>query len=69
MNDAEVYLSHGVRIIIEQGDDAVRVVLPQLEFLIDFTRHRRVIRQRPGFPAAGIHRIDVPPHAHRNLRV
>ena len=62
-------LAHCVRLVIEQSDDSVLVLLGKIELLLNFASHRCMVGVRSCATAIGINRVDMTAHTDRNLCV
>lgn len=69
MDDAEVHLADGIRIVVEEGDYPVGVFAGEDEFLFDFPGHAGHVGGFSEMVFAGVDGIDVSADAHGPLGV
>ena len=69
MDHAEVDLADGVRVVVEEADDAHFIIAGDVQFLVDLALHGGVVGGSTCAALAHVHRIDVTADADRNFRM
>jgi hypothetical protein len=69
VDDAKMDLADGIGVVVDEGDDGLRVAAIEVKFLGQFTGNCSVVGGSAGATVAGVHRIDVAADADGDLGV